>query len=144
MCCTIINMSISWCITRDSGYLSSRSSSQLPSIVSGSLVYVAGYNPSSYNGAGSTWNDLSGNNNNMTISGATWSSVNKAFSFNGTSNYIATPNIYTQFTSGNAAISQTQEVWFKSSNPGCVIGETNAVSSPSWYDTQCELPTSKL
>lgn len=135
-------MSLCWSLTRDSGYLAQQSRPTPPPVVSGSLVYVAGYNASSYNGAGSTWNDLSGNGNNMTISGATWSASNKAFSFDGLSNYITTPNIYTQLLASNANISQTQEVWFKTANAGAVVSEVNAVSSPAWYDTQIELPTS--
>ena len=50
---------------------------------SGLLVYVNSKDSSSYNGSGSTFFDLSSNNNNMTISNATWDSVNKVFNFNG-------------------------------------------------------------
>ena len=135
-------MSFGWCLQRDSGYLASLQKPYTPpNVVSGSLVYVAGYSSTSYNGAGVTWNDISGNGNNMTISGATWSSPNKAFSFNGTNNYIYTPNIYSQLTASNANFSQTQEVWFKSGNAGQIVQEANAISSASWYDSQLELTT---
>ena len=56
-------MSFGWSIMRDSGYLSTTQNQ----VSTGSLmVYVSGFNTSSYNGVGSTWNDLSGNGNNMT------------------------------------------------------------------------------
>jgi hypothetical protein len=129
-------MSFGWSIIRDSGYLST----QTPSIVPGSLVYVAGYSPASYSGAGSTWVDLSGNGNNMTISNATWSAPNSAFSFNGVNSIIYTPDIWTQLTTGNSVYSQTQEVWFKSSAlNGTIVTEANNLALTSWHDTQVEL-----
>ena len=104
------------------------------------LVYVNSKDSASYNGSGSTWNDLSGNNNNMTISNATWDSVNKAFNFNGTNSYISTPNIYSQLTSGNALVSQTQEVWYKSSSTnGVIVDETNNLGQTAWHDSIIEL-----
>jgi hypothetical protein len=130
-------MSLIWSLTKASGYLASQSS-PISQIATGALVYVAGYSNSSYNGVGTTWFDLSGSGNNMTISNATWDSVNKAFNFNGSNSYITTPNIYSQLLSSNAAINQTQEVWFKATS-GSVVSEQNAISSPSWYDTQIEL-----
>ena len=119
-----------------SGYLSQQQK-VTPISPTGLMVYV---NPTSYPGSGLTWTDLSGNGNNMTISGATFSS--NSFTFNGTSSYITTPNIYTLFTTSNSNFSQTQEVWFKSSNAGCIISEQNATSSPSWYDSQLEMISS--
>lgn len=128
-------MSFGWSIIRDSGYLLST-----PNIVSGSLVFVAGYNPVSYSGAGSTWYDLSGNGNNMTISNATWSAPNNAFSFNGSNSYITTPDLWSQLTTGNSVYSQTQEVWFKSSSlNGTIVDETSNLAQTSWHDTQVEL-----
>ncbi len=134
-------MSFGWSLIRDSGYLYQKKSSPSPvTVTTGALVYVAGYSSSSYNGAGSTWFDLSGNGNNMTISGATWSAVNKAFSFNGISDYIYTPDIYTQLLAANVAVSQTQEIWFKTSaTNGALVQEANAVVGPSWYDTSIEV-----
>jgi len=49
----------------------------LPNIATGSMVlYLDAGNPLSYPGTGTTWNDLSGNNYNSTISGATFNNSN--------------------------------------------------------------------
>jgi hypothetical protein len=54
-----------------------------PSIVtSGLIMYVDAANPRSYSGSGSTWTDLSGTGNNMTLSGSpTYSSSTNGGSF---------------------------------------------------------------
>jgi hypothetical protein len=61
-----------------------------PRIVTDNLVLAldAG-NPKSYPGSGTTWYDLSGNGNNVTISGATYNSSEKlgCFDFDGTDDY---------------------------------------------------------
>ncbi len=132
---------LSSCLLRDSSfynYTQSQKSSFTGTITTSNLMVWV--DPSSYPGAGSVWNDKSGNGNNMTVSGATFSS--NSFTFNGINSSIYTPNIYTLFTTSNSNYSQTQEIWFKSSNPGCIITEQNAVSSPSWYDSQIELTSS--
>ena len=111
---------------------------------SGLLVYVNSKDSSSYNGVGSTFFDLSSNNNNMTISNATWDNINKVFNFNGSNSYIYTPNLYSQLTTGNSVISQTQEVWYKSSNDGVIVDETNNLGQTSWHDSQIELVTGQV
>ncbi len=108
------------------------------------LVYVNSKDSSSYNGSGSTFFDLSGNGNNMTISNTTWDNVNKVFNFNGTNSYITTPNIYSQLTTGNAVVSQTQEVWFKSSNNGIIVDETNNLAQTGWHDSQIEIVSGQV
>ncbi len=108
------------------------------------LVYVNSKDSSSYNGIGSTFFDLSGNGNNMTIINAAWDGVNKVFNFNGTNSYIYTPNIYSQLTTGNAVVSQTQEVWFKSSNNGIIVDETNNFNQTGWHDSQIEIVTGQV
>ena len=108
------------------------------------LVYVNSKDSSSYNGVGSTFFDLSSNKNNMTISNCTWDNVNKVFNFNGSSSYITTPDLWTQLTTGNPVISQTQEVWFKSSNNGIIIDETNNLLQTSWHDSQLELVSGQV
>jgi hypothetical protein len=121
---------------RDSGYLSTTQNQ----VSTGSLmVYVSGFNTSSYNGVGSTWNDLSGNGNNMTISDASWNAATKSFVFNGTSSYIYTPNLLSLFTSGNSAFNQTQEVWFKTANDGVIMRESSNLGYNSWHDSQIEI-----
>ena len=52
-------------------------------ITNGLVLYVDAGDSSSYSGSGNTWNDISGNNNNGTITGATFNSTNKWFDFDG-------------------------------------------------------------
>ena len=61
-----------------------------PNIVRDGLVLAldAG-SPRSYPGTGTTWFDLSGNDNNVTITGPTWNSAGY-FAFDGTNDYCAT------------------------------------------------------
>jgi len=56
--------------------------SHAPKIITDNLVCLldAG-NTNSYPGTGSTWTDLSGNGNNFTISGATYNTSPKRFTF---------------------------------------------------------------
>jgi len=113
-------------------------------VTSGLLLYINTKDSSSYNGSGSIVNDLSGNNNNMTISNATWDSINKVFNFNGSNSYIYSPNLWTQLTTGNSVYSQTQEVWYKSSNNGIIIDETNNLAQTSWHDSQIEIVANQV
>jgi hypothetical protein len=118
-----------------SNYLNTNSSV----ITNGLLVYINSKNSSSYNGSGITAFDLSGNSNNMTLSNVTWDAVNKAFSFNGSSSYIYTPNLWTQLTTSNSTFNQTQEIWYKSSSNGVLVEEANNLAINSWHDTQLEI-----
>lgn len=55
----------------------------------GLLIDLRGNNPGSYSGTGTTWFDMSGNNNDGVISGATFNYDNRGvFNFNGSSSYI--------------------------------------------------------
>lgn len=66
-----------------------------PSIIRDGLVlYLDAANTKSYSGTGTTWNDLSGNNNHATIQDApTFTTTNNGtFNFNGSSNYINIPS----------------------------------------------------
>ena len=71
-----------------------------PRIVTDGLVlHLDAANRKSYPGSGSTWYDLSGNGNNGTISGATYSASNKCFNYDGTDDTVTTsissPTVYT-------------------------------------------------
>ena len=61
------------------------------------LVYLDANNASSYSGSGSTWSDLSGNNNHFTlVNSPTFNATSKYFSFNGsTQRADASTAIYT-------------------------------------------------
>ena len=49
------------------------------------MLHLDARNTNSYSGSGNTWSDLSGNNYNATISGATFNSNGKYFYFDGSS-----------------------------------------------------------
>jgi len=53
-------------------------------------AYYDASNPASYPGSGSTWFDLSGNNNNLTLSGSGITYNTNSFSFNSTGRFINT------------------------------------------------------
>ena len=116
------------------------SGNQYTIATNGLMVYVDATKSSSYPGTGTTWYDLSGNSNNMTISNCSYDG-SKSFLFNGSTSYTYTPNMYPLLTTSNSVVSQTQEIWFKSSNAGVLVNETNSVTTPSWYDSQIELTT---
>ena len=65
-----------------------------PSIVRDKLVlYLDAANPKSYSGSGTTWTDISGNGNNGTISGATYSSNDGGyFDFDGSNDEVVIDN----------------------------------------------------
>lgn len=75
---------------------------------SGLVLHLDAGNPSSYNGSGTTWNDLSGNGSNVTLNNTTFSSANGGFmSFNNTTSYADfTANI------GNTNVVSV-EMWVK-------------------------------
>lgn len=84
-----------------------------PSIVTSNLLLcLDAANPRSYPGSGSTWYDISGNNNNFTLYNTTYSSG--AINFNGTNAYAATINNLN--LGGYNSISV--ETWFKASTTG--------------------------
>lgn len=53
---------------------------------SANILYLDANNTTSYPGTGSTWFDLSGNNHNGAITGASYNSTEKAFQFSGATN----------------------------------------------------------
>jgi hypothetical protein len=76
---------------------------------SGLVLHLDAGNPTSYSGSGTTWNDLSGNGSNVTLTNTTYSSANGgSIVFNGT-------NAYADFNAniGNTNV-VTFEMWVKS------------------------------
>jgi hypothetical protein len=122
-----------------SNYFSNNQPSPIPT--NDLLLYVNSKDPTSYPGSLNTFFDLSSNNNNMTISNCTWDNVNKVFNFNGINSIITTPNLLTQLRESNAVISQSYEVWFKTSTDGVIVNETN---NAGWHDTQIENVSNQL
>lgn len=86
---------------------------QVPAIVTNDLqLYLDAANPTSYSGSGSTWRDLSGNNNHATLVN------NPTFNAgNGGSIYMDGNNQYVSSSyAGAATESYTYSVWFKNNN----------------------------
>ena len=78
-------------------------------VTSGLVLYLDAGNASSYPGSGTTWTDLSGNGNNVTlVNSPTWNSI-EGFTFNGINQYGTLP--MSGFPSGAGA--RTSSVWFK-------------------------------
>ena len=66
-------------------------------VTNGLVLHLDARDTNSYSGSGNTWNDLSGNNYNATISGATFNSSGKYFYFDGSNDYINTNKTASQF-----------------------------------------------
>ena len=120
-------------------YFNTNQPSPIPT--NGLMLYVNSKDSSSYNGSGTTFFDLSSNNNNMTISNCTFDNINKVFNFNGSNSIITSPNLLTQLRLSNTVISQSYEVWFKTSNDGVIVNETN---NAGWHDTHLENVTNVI
>jgi hypothetical protein len=98
-----------------------------PSIVtSGLMMNLDAGNPSSYNGSGTTWTDLSGNGNNGTLTNGTgYSSVNGGvLTFDGVNDYVNTTLVTNQ-------TAFTYCIWGKSSTLGYqnrIMGNADALT----------------
>jgi len=102
----------------------------VPSIVTDGLVlHLDAGDSDSYPGTGTTWTDLSGHGNNVTLSGGpTYSSTNEGYlNFDGSNDYGYSPS----FTADGR--NYTLEVWFKTSTAsgGCFIAANNAATGAS-------------
>jgi len=75
------------------------------------ILYLDASNAKSYPGTGTTWYDLSGLSNNASLSGATYDSVNKAISFNGSGDYAAVTSTSALNSTNNGTFSIS--VWLK-------------------------------
>ena len=70
-------------------------------ITSGSILYLDASDNNSYNGSGTTWTDLSGQNNHGTITNSpTFSSSTKLFTFDGVNDFVDLPNGFSDFSNG--------------------------------------------
>ena len=97
-------------------------------VTSGLVMYVDAENDLSYNGSGLSWNDLSGNNNNGTISGASYDSDRKSFDFDGNDDKVNFPAVLSEGDD-----TYTIEAYFKAdqNNKTQVIWEQNTSVSTS-------------
>lgn len=95
-----------------------------PDIVTDALVlHLDAGNSKSYPGSGTTWNDLSGNNRNGTLTnGPTYSSSNKGnIIFDGTNDYINLPSSVSSINSLNMTV-------------GCWVNQTVLNTSSAFSD----------
>ncbi len=82
-----------------------------PAIVTDSLIlYLDAANPRSYGGSGTTWYDISGNNNHASlVNGVTYSSSNGGiFALDGTDDYIDCPTTQTLYNANITIITATR------------------------------------
>ena len=84
---------------------------------SGIVLHLDAGNPASYSGSGTTWNDLSGNGSNVTLTSTTYNSANGgSIVFNGSSSYA---NFNANIGNTNAI---TVEMWVKTNSLNSPIG----------------------
>lgn len=102
----------------------------------GLVLYLDAGNINSYSGSGTTWTDLSGNNNNgILVNGPVYSSVNKGIiTFDGTNDYV-------HISSSNSLLSAaegTVNIWFKynsiSGNGNSIISKIDSSASNNGYN----------
>lgn len=81
-------------------------------VQTGLFMHLDASNADSYPGTGTTWTDLSGNGNNGTISGATWSSADGGqFDFDGNNDSISIA--HNSSLSLSTTVQRTIQVWVK-------------------------------
>lgn len=81
-------------------------------LASGLVAHLDASNTSSYSGSGSTWTDLTGNGNDGTINGATWSSTDGGiFDFDGVNDAIQIA--HNSSLSLSTSTQKTIQVWVK-------------------------------
>jgi hypothetical protein len=102
-------------------------------VSSGLTAYYDPANPLSYSGSGSTLTDLSGNDINGTIVGATYTD-GTYFTLDGVNDYIVTGNCFSAISGGD---SHTVEMWVYLNNvDDCLwsdLGTTNDPATPGYH-----------
>ena len=67
------------------------------------------------------------------------STAGSALSFNGTSDYLITPNLASSFSTTSVTI----ELWFKANGPGVILDELGSTTlNTGWHDSQIEILSS--
>ena len=115
-------------------------------VTSGLVYYIDAGNVSSYSGTGSSINNIAGTapgastiNNSPAFTSAGQSSY---FTFNGSTQYILTDNLFSQSLSSNVTI----ECWVNTSaDNGVVVTEQgNLPVNSGWHDSQIEIVSGNL
>ena len=102
-------------------------------ITSGCVLSLDAADIFSYPRTGTTWRDLSGNNNNGTLTnGPTFSAANMgSISLDGTNDYVDTVNTGTTFQFANVTF--TVSLWIKTSaTSGVIISKGATASTAGW------------
>ncbi|MGA1050053.1 MAG: LamG domain-containing protein, partial [Minisyncoccia bacterium] len=117
-------------VCTNSGWFSSKPT---PTIVQDGLVlHLDAGNPASYTGTGTTWTDLSGNNNNGTlVNGPTYNSANGgSLVVDGVDDYIITTRLS---NTGNSNSSQSYCLWVKPDDTnGNILSMSSSNPQGSW------------
>jgi hypothetical protein len=104
-----------------------------PNIITNGLVLsLDAANTKSYPGSGTTWRDLSGNNNSGSlVNGPTFSDNNGGnIVFNGSNNQV---NLPTNFFNHNSGSAFTVSFWFKTTTAGIIFGQVASGYVPAIY-----------
>jgi hypothetical protein len=108
-------------------YVAPAATFQAPAIVTnGLLLNLDAANPASYTGSGTTWSDLSGNNNHATlISGASYDASTGSIVTNGVNQYISVP----LFSSSIRNITMQTWVYINANSHGGFMANGNSAFS---------------
>lgn len=114
---------------------------QQPYVTSGLQLYVDAGITQSYVGTGSTYNDLSGNGNNLTLAnGPTFSSTEGGyFTFNGTNQYVNNFAYTNQFSGNNFTYVGVIRYDNKSNSYHNVFDTYNSVNPMMWINTASKI-----
>jgi len=119
-----------------------QNSSPTPSIVtSGLQLYLDAGIPASYPGTGTTWNDLSGNGNNLSlVNGPVWSSSDGGyFTFDGVNDHVSNYSFNNQYTGSSFTYVGVIRYNNKSNSYHNIFDRFNSVNPMLWVDTQSRL-----
>jgi hypothetical protein len=111
----------------NNNYVAPAATFQEPLIVTnGLLLNLDAANPASYSGTGTTWSDLSGNNNHATlISGASFDASTGSIVTNGVNQYISVP----LFSSSTTNITMQTWVYINANSHGGFMANGNSAYS---------------
>jgi len=117
-------------------------STATPTIVTDGLqLYLDAGITASYPGTGTTWNDLSGKGNNLTlVNGPVWSSSDGGyFTFDGVNDYVSNLNFTTQFSGSNFTYVGVLRYDNKSNSYHNIFDTYNSVNPMLWVNTASKL-----
>lgn len=100
----------------------------------GLIMYVDAGNVSSYSGTGTTWTDLSGQNNNLTIAGAPAFNASTGFTFPGAE---ITKYVISNPFNNMPSTTLSYEIWLQTSGGGGIISYASTAADNDFlmYDT---------